>query len=83
MSSTELYLRLLRHVRPYWRVFVLGVLGMIVVAATEPALPALMKPLIEGTFIEKDPVVIRWMPVVIVAPVRGARRCAVSRAVTP
>jgi len=74
MTSTELYLRLLRYVAPYWRVFVLGIFGMIVVAATEPALPALMKPLIEGTFIEKDPQLIRWMPVVIVAlfAIRGA-----------
>ncbi len=67
MTSTELYLRLLGHVKPYWRVFVLGILGMMVLAATEPALPALMQPLIEGTFIKKDPVVMRWLPVVIVA----------------
>ncbi len=74
MTSTELYLRLLSHVRTHWRVFALGCLGMMIVAATEPALPALMKPLIEGTFIDKDPVLIRWMPVVIVAlfAIRGA-----------
>ena len=67
MTNTALYLRLLSYVRPYWRVFGLGIFGMMVVAATEPALPALMKPLIEGTFIEKDPVVMRWLPVAIVA----------------
>ncbi len=74
MTSTELYLRLLRYVTPYWRVFALGILGMTVVAATEPALPALMKPLIEGTFIDKDPDLIRWVPAAIVAlfAVRGA-----------
>jgi subfamily B ATP-binding cassette protein MsbA len=74
MTNTALYLRLLSHVRPYWRVFALGILGMVMVAATEPALPALMKPLIEGTFIEKDPVLIRWMPVLIVLlfALRGA-----------
>ena len=66
MTSTELYLRLLRYVAPYWRVFALGCLGMAIVAATEPALPALMKPLIEGAFIDKDPVVMRWLPVAIV-----------------
>ena len=66
MTSTELYLRLLSYVKPYWRVFAFGILGMMVVAATEPVLPALMKPLIEGTFIEKDPVVIQWLPAVIV-----------------
>jgi len=73
MTSSELYLRLLGHVKPYWRVFLLGILGMVVVAATEPALPALMKPLIEGTFIEKDPVVMQWLPVamIVLFAVRG------------
>ena len=73
-SSTGLYLRLLSYVKPHWRVFALGIAGMATVAATEPALPALMKPLIEGTFIDKDPQLIRWMPVIIVAlfAVRGA-----------
>ena len=36
MTSTELYLRLLRYVKPYWRIFALGILGMAVVAATAP-----------------------------------------------
>lgn len=65
MSGTALYLRLVRHVRPYWRVFALGVLGIIVVAATEPALPALLKPLLDGVFVEKNQAVIRWMPLLI------------------
>jgi len=82
MSNTALYLRLLANVRPYWRVFALGILGMTVVAATEPALPALMKPLIEGTFIEKDPALIRWLPVVIIVlfAVRGAAAYVASYA---
>jgi subfamily B ATP-binding cassette protein MsbA len=66
MTSTQLYLRLLRHVKPYWRMFLLGVLGMVVYAATAPALPALAKPIIEGTFIERDPIVMQWLPVAIV-----------------
>jgi subfamily B ATP-binding cassette protein MsbA len=66
MSSTALYLRLLSYVRPYLRAFGLGILGMVVVAATEPLLPALMKPLVEGTFVDRDPVLMRWIPVLIV-----------------
>ncbi len=65
MSGTALYLRLVRHVRPYWRVFALGVFGIIIVAATEPALPALLKPLLDGVFVEKNEAVIRWMPLLI------------------
>ena len=73
MTNTALYRRLLSHVKPYWRVFALGIAGMVTVAATEPVLPALMKPLIEGTFIDKDPRVMRWIPVAIVGlfAVRG------------
>ena len=65
MSGTALYFRLVRHVRPYWRVFALGVFAIIIVAATEPALPALLKPLLDGVFVEKNEAVIRWMPVLI------------------
>jgi subfamily B ATP-binding cassette protein MsbA len=67
MTNTALYLRLLGQLKPYRRVFALGIAGMVVVAATEPVLPALMKPLIEGTFIDRDPTIIHWIPAFIVA----------------
>ena len=67
MDSRALYRRLLAHVRPHWHVFAVGILGMVIVAATTPALPALMKPLIEGTFIDRDPTIIHWIPAFIVA----------------
>ena len=80
MTSTELYLRLLRYVAPYWKVFVLALLGMVVVALTEPALPALMKPLLDGTFVHKDEALMRWMPWVIIAlvVVRGSAEYVAS-----
>jgi subfamily B ATP-binding cassette protein MsbA len=80
MTSTELYLRLLRYVSPYWKVFVLALLGMVVVAVTEPALPALMKPLLDGTFVHKDEALMRWMPWVILAlvVVRGSAEYVAS-----
>ena len=49
-ESRELYLRLLGYVRPHARVFALAVLGMMLAAATEPLLPALIKPLLDGGF---------------------------------
>ncbi len=66
VSGRHLYLRLLRHVVPYWRVFALALLGMIITAATEPALPALMKPLLDGSFVEKDPRMMQLIPLLIV-----------------
>jgi subfamily B ATP-binding cassette protein MsbA len=74
MTSTELYLRLLQYVKPYWRVFALALLGMVIVALTEPALPALLQPLLDGTFVHRDETLIRWMPVIILGliVVRGS-----------
>ena len=66
MTSTELYLRLLRYVAPYWRVFALALLGMVIVAATEPALPALLKPLLDGSFVQRDETMMRLVPIAIV-----------------
>ena len=66
MNSKELYLRLLRYARPYWRLFVLAMIAMVVQAATEPAMPALMKPLLDGSFVEKDPTMIRLMPLALI-----------------
>lgn len=51
-NSRELYSRLLRYVRPYWRVFVTSVVAMVVTASTEPLFPALMKPMLDGKFSE-------------------------------
>lgn len=65
MSSKALYARLLRHVAPYWRVFGLGIFATVVVAATEPALPALLKPLLDGVFVARDNTVILWTPAII------------------
>jgi ATP-binding cassette, subfamily B, bacterial MsbA len=65
-KSRVLYLRLLRSVLPYWRMFALSILAMAMVAATEPLFPALMKPLLDGSFVDKDPTTIRYIPFALV-----------------
>jgi subfamily B ATP-binding cassette protein MsbA len=50
MTSRQLYVRLLGYVRPYWKIFGFGILGMVALAATEPLFPALMKPLLDKGF---------------------------------
>ena len=42
--------RLLGHVKPHWKVFALGVVGMILTALTEPVFPAIMKILLDHGF---------------------------------
>jgi subfamily B ATP-binding cassette protein MsbA len=65
-TSAQLYLRLLGYVRPYWKIFVLAIVSIIVLAMTEPAIPALMKPLLDGSFVHKDRHTIRMMPVLLI-----------------
>jgi subfamily B ATP-binding cassette protein MsbA len=61
-----LYARLLRYVKPYWQVFAASVLAMVVVSATEPAVPALLKPLIDGGFVAKNAQGMWWLPLMII-----------------
>ena len=49
-SNREVYLRLLSYVRPYWRVFAVALIGMVLTAAAEPLFPALMKPLLDQKY---------------------------------
>ncbi len=67
MDSKALYLRLLSYVRPHWRMFGVAIITMIMLAATEPILPALMKPMLDGSFVEKDAAIIQWVPFALVA----------------
>jgi ABC-type multidrug transport system fused ATPase/permease subunit len=65
-SDAAIYRRLLRYVRPYWGVFAIGLLAMVLGAATDSALPALLKELLDGSFVEKDPQAIKFTPILLV-----------------
>ncbi len=53
-ADQKLYLRLLHFVRPYWRVFALAIVSMIVLALCNPALAALLKYITAGVFLSED-----------------------------
>lgn len=54
LSNRAIYIRLLSYLRPYRKVFALAVLGMVAIAATEPAFPAIMKYLLDQGFKAAD-----------------------------
>jgi len=84
MTGRELYVRLLRHVKPYWRMFALAVSAMVILAGTEPALPALLKPTLDGSFVEKDLRAVGLMSVLIVLlfVIRGIATFVTTMALT-
>jgi ATP-binding cassette, subfamily B, bacterial MsbA len=84
VNSRELYLRLLSHVRPYWRQFAVGIVFVILLALTEPAIPFFLKPLLDGTFVERDPTFLFWSPILLILLflVRGTCNVASQMAFT-
>ena len=66
MTSRELYLRLLTFVRPHARMFALSLAGTVVLALCEPGIAALLKPLLDGSFVQKDPELMRTVPLMLV-----------------
>jgi subfamily B ATP-binding cassette protein MsbA len=64
-NSRVLYGRLLAYVKPYWRMFALSLVALVLTAATEPMLPALFKPLLDQGFVAKNQDFIRWVPVLL------------------
>ena len=66
INGFDLYKRLLRSTSVYKGVFVLAIIGMIVHAITDTSFAAIIKPLLDGSFIEKDPEFIQLMPILII-----------------
>ena len=65
-DSRDLYLRLLGHVRPHWKGFVLTLAATALAAATEPLFPALMKPLLDTGFGKGGNEWLAWLPLAII-----------------
>ena len=65
-DNLKLYKRLLVYARPYYKALVLGSVLAALSAATEPLLPALMKPMLDEGFKfgEQSPLI--WLPFAVV-----------------
>jgi subfamily B ATP-binding cassette protein MsbA len=66
LSSKALYLRLLRYVRPHWKVLLAAVLANAATAALEPVLPWLFKQMLDEGFVAKNQDWLVWMPAGII-----------------
>ncbi len=62
----HLYLRLLSYTFEHKSVFVISILAMAVFAVTDTAFAALIKPLLDGSFVAKDQETIKMFPFVLV-----------------
>jgi subfamily B ATP-binding cassette protein MsbA len=80
ISAGEVYGRLLNYVKPYWPAFSAAVLAMAIFAGTETGLAAMMKPLMDGSFVNKDPETIKFIPLALIGLflIRGAANFVTS-----
>ncbi len=60
------YRRLLRYARPFWPVLGVALVAMVFEAAAAGAFTALMEPVIDQTFVEKNRGMSLWLPAAIV-----------------
>jgi len=66
-SGLSIYKRLLSYVKPHRKVFLVAILGMVVLAATEAGFAYLMKPIMDSGFVDHDPVSVRMIPLYLIA----------------
>lgn len=66
-SNWELYKRLLGYLKSYWKMFIVSVVAMLIVAGTMPAFGYLLRPLINEGFVDKNMKSMSWLPLAIVA----------------
>lgn len=64
-DGKAIYKRLASYSLKHWRYIIIAVIGLIVAGATVPLFAMYMQPLLDGTFVEKDPEVIRWAPIAL------------------
>ena len=65
-DASVIYRRLLTYALPYWKVFILAVVGMVIYAGTQVSFAEILKPMMDGGFVEKDPESIFWVPIILV-----------------
>lgn len=65
-NGLAIYRRLLSYTRSFAWIFAVSIVCMAVYAATDTGMAALMKPMLDGGFVNKDPEWIRLVPVLII-----------------
>jgi len=78
--TRQIYKRLFGYTRRFWVVGVIAIAGMIIDGGGLAVFTKLLKPMIDKLFVDKDPVLIFWMPIwiVLIFLVRGVGTFASS-----
>ena len=65
-TNASIYMRLLGYTFEHKLIFIISIFAMAMFAVTDTAFAALIKPLLDGSFVAKDPDTIRLFPFVLI-----------------
>ena len=65
-DASIVYRRLLSFAVPYWKIFILAIIGMVLYAGTVVSFTKILEPLIDGGFSDEDPLIKFWIPIFII-----------------
>lgn len=65
-NDMKTYQRLLKYVRPYWLLFLIGMIAVALSSCVDAAFAWMLKPILDKGFIARDATFIKWMPVLII-----------------
>ena len=61
-TPAVVYRRLFDYSTKYWRIFLIGIVGMVGFAASDTAMAWIVKPLMDEGFVNRDPQYIKYLP---------------------
>jgi subfamily B ATP-binding cassette protein MsbA len=62
VDAAAIYRRLLSYARPHWRIFMIGVLGMVMYAAVSPLIAWFIKRFLNAAYLAKNQDVLKFVP---------------------
>jgi ATP-binding cassette, subfamily B, bacterial MsbA len=66
-DAATVYRRLLGYARPHWRMFMIGVLGMVMYATVSPIIAWFIKRFLNAAFLAKNLLVLKYVPLGLIA----------------
>ncbi len=61
-DGIAIYKRLAAYALKHWHYLIIAFIGLVIAGSTVPLFALYMQPLLDGTFMEKDPETIKWAP---------------------
>ena len=73
-TGIQIYRRLINYSIQYWHLLLLAVAGLVISALTQPLFAWIIGPLLDEAILQRNPDVIRWLPLGILG-ISGYSRC--------